>query len=199
MSGRQRSIDVTVLSNEEVQKLQFVVLQTAKAKIKQAELEVLPLLSMAKRKGDLYFKIHPFRGKYSLTVNAKPPWLCLPKHNRRGAHQSADFVDLGFSQDLHPFVSVIGSESICHVCKVEKEENHVHSDIHKRNLALYKQFSALHDHDYVHCEANFRKASEHTTPKAEALLASMNNMITAVYKRGDWMKGIELIQAYCIS
>ena len=201
MSAQKRTISVTVLSDEEVQKLPVVALPGAKAKIKQ-ELEVMPLLSVATQKSDLYFKVHPFRGKYPpAKVNTKPPWLRLHDYNRRRVQQPAellDFLDLGFSQDLQPSVAVTRSESICHVCKVEKEESHVQSDIHKRNVALYKQFSALHDHNYVRCEAKFKKVSKCTTPKTEALLASMNNMITAVYKRGDWMKGIELIQGYCI-
>ena len=201
VSDQRRSIGVTVLNDREVEALPLTVLQAAKEKINQ-ELEVLPLLSAAKRKRDLYFKVHPFRGTYSLTkVNIKPPWLCLQTHNRRGTQQPAeflDFVDLGFSQDLQSSAAVAKSESICHVCTVEKEENHVQSDTHKRNLALYKQFLALHDHDYVQCEAKFRKANKHTTPRVEALLSSISNMITAVYKGGDWMKGIELIQAYCI-
>ena len=173
-----------------------------KATTKQAELDVLPLLSVAKRKCDLYFKVYPFRGKYSLTkVTSKPPWLCLPERHTKSelAQQCVDFIDLGFSQDLQSSSATITrSESICHVCKVEKEEGHVHSDIHKRNLELFKQFSALHDHDYVCCEAKFREASKQITPKAEALLANINGMITDVYKRGDWKKGIELVQSYCI-
>ena len=205
VSKQQTSIKITVLSDEEVKHLPPVTILKSKevpsAKIEH-ELTVVPLLSVARRKRDLYFKIHPFRGKYLLArVNLRPPWAYFPSHER-GVEQPADlldFVDLGFPQDLRSSTIVItGSTLGCQVCKLEKEENHVLSAVHKRNLALYKQFLALHDSDYIRYEAKFRKASKRIKPQAEALLTSMNNMITAVYKRGDWKKGIELIQVYCI-
>ena len=165
-------------------------------------MSVVPLLPVADRKCDLYFKIHPFRGKHVLpTTDLAPPWVCFQPCTR-GIDEPdlLQFVDLGFlglSQNLDSSLT-IRTEAICQVCKVEKENNHVLSEHHKKKLALYKQFSALHDIDYVQCEAKFRQIGKVNVPQAEASLTSINNMITAVYKSGEWEKGIDLVQKYCI-
>lgn len=198
VSARQRRIIVNVLDDEEVQSL----LQTPES-VSTAKLEalpVVPLLPVADRKRHLFFKIHQFRGKYFLpNVDLAPPWVCFQNCTREiDQPDLLQFVDLGFSQDLHSSLT-IRTEAMCQVCKVAKENNHILTEHHKKNLALYKQFSALHDIDYVQCEAKFRKIlGKVIMPQAEVLLTSINNMITAVYKSGEWEKGIDLVQTYCI-
>lgn len=192
-------IKIVPLSDKDVQKLPPVIITGFEIRKPTLQLVVSPLLPKSERTKALSFvlqhsKVHPLR----IVVHTCPPWTNLPKKNRELDPDLIEFLDLGFKQ-AQLRVKRSERENICHVCKFNCRDkaDHEMTDSHIKQLRLYRQFMALQDTSYTRCVSTLEATKGGEIAKEE-LVKSNKEMIDAIYKHGEWEKGIDLLHTNCI-
>lgn len=206
VSMQRVGIGIHVLSEVELRKSMpnVIIKRSQHKKIPEftepcPELVVSPLIPERERIKELYFVLdYQYFTKYSLgsveSDSTRPPWMNISENGAKLADPGViEFVDLGFLTPKKQ--SNDESNGICSVCKVRRAEGHSNGDIHLKNLGLYKQFSALHDTDYSRCASKLKKVSKSTKAEKEVdkFLERNEKVIIAIYRQGDWTKGINLL------
>lgn len=206
VSMQRVGISIHVLSEVELRKTMpnIIIKRSRHKKIPEftescPELVVSPLIAERERMKELYFVLdYQHFTRYSLgsveSDSTRPPWMNVSENGAKLADPGViEFVDLGFLTPKKQ--SNDESNGICSVCKVKRAEGHSNGDIHLKNLGLYKQFSALHDTDYSRCASKLKKVSKSTKAEKEVdkFLERNEKVIIAIYRQGDWTKGINLL------
>ena len=99
---------------------------------------------------------------------------------------------------------ITGGGSLCPICQVEFRNKNVHmkSGNHTKKLAIYWQFSMLHDTKYTHCASKLSQFMPRLNKEAKEIikliLDNNDKMIQSIYEEGQWESGIDLLLTYSI-
>ena len=195
----RRGLEMNILSDKDVRNLPSVAIlgsDSIPRVLPIPKVVVSPLLPEEERGSKLSFQFHfNFQdSRYSLRKltpdTCRPPWILIPEK----------CVDLEQILQSETPASDSEGKSLCQVCKVtiQSREDHIKSDNHAKNLALYKHFSMLHDTKYTRCESELEALKYKLAVQANDLLENNNKLIQNIYEKGQWENGIDLLLTFCI-
>ena len=192
MRGR-RGLKMNILSDREVRALPTVSFIGLESVLPIPELPMLSsrLVPESERKEKLYFQFHFQDEKYSskeiVSDTYHLPWMKVPE-----------------SPDSETLELPTGAGSLCHICNVEfhNKDEHMKSDDHVKKLAIYRQFSMLHDTKYIHCASKLSQFMPRLSKEAKEVIQHILNnndkMIQSIHSECQWESGIDLLLTYCI-
>ena len=203
---QKRRINVDVLSDKEVRNLPSVVILGSTSSPKGQKIQDLKssaLVSKATREYNLLFEYHKYQGSFPHhKIKSLPflPWMHLDHSEDSGHVQPVDtnllrIIHLGFQRAVPELQGnpPKENESVCHICQLLCSETHTTTEYHIKQLTLFNKFSVLHE-DYITFANKLQKEDQ----KIQNLLNYHKRLIEAINATSEWMRGITLMQTYCI-